>query len=152
MLFEKVAQAAVELFQDTFPLIKASMAPRTPQDPTQATYFGARTPDDGKIDWERPAIALYNLVRAVTAPYPGAFTYLRGKKLYVWSAHVIQDGVGGRWPPGTILGSHNGGCLIATETGHLLLTQVEQQGEEVIAGDTWFQSGGVAVGMQFGEK
>jgi methionyl-tRNA formyltransferase len=150
-LFEKVAQAAVELLRDTFPLIKAGLAPRTPQDPTQATYFGGRTPDDGKIDWERPAVTVYNLIRAVTAPYPGAFTYVRGTKLYVWSACPIQDGAGGRWPPGTILGSENEGCLIATGAGHLLLTQVQRQGEEVMTGDTWFRSGGVEVGTRLGE-
>jgi methionyl-tRNA formyltransferase len=151
-LFQKVSQAAVELFQDTFPLIKAGIAPRTPQDARQATYFGGRTPEDGKIDWGRPAVALYNLVRAVTTPYPGAFTYIRGKKLYIWRAHPLQDGAGARRPPGTILGSHNGGCLIATGSGHLLLTQVQPQGEAVITGDTWFRSGGVAVGMRLGEE
>jgi methionyl-tRNA formyltransferase len=151
-LFQKVAHAAVELFRDTFPLIKAGVAPRMPQDSTQATYFGGRTPDDGKIDWERPAVALYNLVRAVAAPYPGAFTYFSGKKLQVWSARLVHDDDGRRWPPGTILGAQNGGCLIATGAGHLLLTQVQLQGEEMMTGDTWFRSGGVEAGAQLGEE
>ncbi|HSF31006.1 MAG TPA: formyltransferase [Candidatus Tectomicrobia bacterium] len=151
-LFEKVAQAAVELLRQTFPCIKAGIVPRQPQDPTQATYFGARTPDDGRIDWDRPALGLYNLVRAVTTPYPGAFTFLHGKKLYVWSCRPIQNGAGERQPPGTILGTHEGGCLVATGQGSLLLTQVQLQGEEVTAGEAWFCRYGLATGTRLGEE
>jgi methionyl-tRNA formyltransferase len=151
-LFERVAQAAVELFRETFPLIKAGVAPRIPQDPAQATYFGRRTPDDGRIDWDRPVLALYNLVRAVTTPYPGAFTFLRGQKLYVWSARLMQDDAGTRWPPGTILGTREGGCLVATGTGHLLLTQVQLQGEEVMSGDAWQRRYGLEAGTRLGEE
>jgi methionyl-tRNA formyltransferase len=151
-LFERVAQAAVELFRETFPLIKAGSAPRIPQDPAQATYFGGRTPDDGRIDWDLPALRLYNLVRAVTTPYPGAFTFLRGTKLYVLSSRLVQDGVGARWPAGTILGTYEGGCLVATGKGHLLLTQVQLQGEEVISGDTWLSRCGLKAGIRLGEE
>ena len=150
-LFEKVTQAAVELFRDTFPLIKAGTAPRTPQDPAQATYFGARTPEDGRIDWARPAVELYNLVRAVTTPYPGAFTSSDGNKLYVWSARLSPDSAGVRWPSGTVVGAQHGGCLVATGEGLLLLTQVQGEGNEVISGETWLRRAGVEVGMRLGE-
>jgi methionyl-tRNA formyltransferase len=149
-LFEKVSQAAVELLRETFPLIKAGVAPRTPQDSSQATYFGGRTPNDGRIDWGRPALSLYNLVRAVTTPYPGAFTHFGGKKLYVWSARLPGDGAGEQWPPGTVLGAATGGCLVTTGDSHLLLTRVQLQGEAVMTGDTWFRTHGVEVGMRLG--
>jgi methionyl-tRNA formyltransferase len=151
MLFERVAQAAVELLRETFPLIKAGLAPRTPQDPARATYFGGRTPDDGQIDWSRSALGLYNLVRAVTTPYPGAFTSFGGKKLYVWSSRLIPDSADEPWLPGTIVGVHNGGCLVATGEGHLLLTQVQVEGEEVISGEMWLRRSGVESGMRLGE-
>ncbi len=150
-LFERVAQAAVELLRETFPLIKAGLAPRTPQDPARATYFGGRTPDDGQIDWSRSALGLYNLVRAVTTPYPGAFTSFGGKKLYVWSSRLIPDSADKPWLPGTIVGVHNGGCLVATGEGHLLLTQVQVEGEEVISGEMWLRRSGVESGMRLGE-
>jgi methionyl-tRNA formyltransferase len=151
-LFEKVAQAALELWRETYPLIKAGVAPRQPQDPTQATYFGARRPDDGRIAWDRPALGLYNLVRAVTTPYPGAFTFLRGKKLYIWSSRLIQEDADERRSPGTILGAYEGGCLVATGKGYLLLTQVQLQGEEVSAGDAWLRRSGLEMGTRLGEE
>jgi methionyl-tRNA formyltransferase len=150
-LFEKVAEAAVELFRDTFSLIKAGLAPRTPQDSARATSFGGRTPDDGRIDWSRPALGLYNLVRAVTTPYPGAFTSCGGKKLYVWSARLVPDSADDRGLPGAIIGAQNGGCLVATGEGYLLLTQVQVDGEGVISGETWLRSAGVEAGMRLGE-
>jgi methionyl-tRNA formyltransferase len=151
-LFGRVTQAAVELFRENFPLIKAGSAPRIPQDPAQATYFGRRTPEDGRIDWDKPALGLYNLIRAVTTPYPGAFTFLRGKKLYVWSSRLVQDGIDERWPTGTILGTRAGGCLIATGKDRLLLTKVQLQGEEVVSGDTWLRRHGLEVGTRLGEE
>jgi methionyl-tRNA formyltransferase len=149
-LFEKVAQGAVELFHATFPLIKAGMAPRRPQDPQQATYFGGRTPADGKINWARPAHALYNLVRAITIPYPGAFTSFGGKKLYVWSARPLLDRTTTRWPAGTVVGAQQEGCLVATGEGQLLLTEVQGDGEGVMSGAAWFHRAGVEAGMPLG--
>jgi methionyl-tRNA formyltransferase len=150
-LFEKVAQAAVGLLRETFPLIKTGIAPRVPQDATQATYFGGRTPEDGRIDWGRSALGLYNLVRAVTTPYPGAFTFLRGQKVYVWSSRPMPDSVGEQCLPGTVVGVHEHGCLVAAGEGHLLLTQVQLEGGEVVSGDVWFRSCGLTRGTRLGE-
>jgi methionyl-tRNA formyltransferase len=151
-LFKKVAQAALALFRETFPLVKANSAPRIPQDPAQATYFGGRTPEDGRIDWDRPALSVYKLVRAVTAPYPGAFTFLRGKRLYVWSSRVMHENTRGKWPPGTILGAQDEGCRVATREGQLLLTQVQLQGEALITGQALMRRYGLETGMRLGEE
>src|SRR5262245_17730529 len=88
-LHRKCAAAAGALLREVWPSIEAGTAPRTPQDPTQATYFGRRTPEDGRIDWSRPARACWSLVRAVTHPYPGAFTFVEGRKLFVWKAALL---------------------------------------------------------------
>jgi len=54
-LFRKITAAAAELLRETLPLIKSGIAPRIPQDAGQATKFGGRHPEDGKIAWEAPA-------------------------------------------------------------------------------------------------
>ncbi len=64
--------------REAYPLLRAGTAPRLTQDHARASYFGGRTPADGLIDWRHPARQTYNLVRAVTHPYPGAFTFLPG--------------------------------------------------------------------------
>jgi methionyl-tRNA formyltransferase len=85
-LHRKLAPAARALLAETLPAIREGRAPRVPQDPTAASHFGRRGPEDGRIDWARPAREVHNLVRAVTHPYPGAFTRLGNRRLFVWWA------------------------------------------------------------------
>jgi methionyl-tRNA formyltransferase len=59
-----------------------------PQDEAAATRFGRRTPEDGRIDWTRTAKEVHDLVRAVTHPYPGAFTDVFGEKTFVWRSRM----------------------------------------------------------------
>ena len=61
------------------------------QDETGATYCCTRVPDDGEIDWAAPTEAVDRLVRALTDPYPGAFTYLGTRRLWVRSGTPVAD-------------------------------------------------------------
>ncbi|MFS1562942.1 MAG: bifunctional UDP-4-amino-4-deoxy-L-arabinose formyltransferase/UDP-glucuronic acid oxidase ArnA [Candidatus Arsenophonus phytopathogenicus] len=90
VLHEKIRQAAEQLLADTLPLIKMGDYSATPQDESKATYFGRRSAEDGLIDWSKSATEVNNLVRAVTEPYPGAFTYLAESKMIVWRARVLE--------------------------------------------------------------
>jgi methionyl-tRNA formyltransferase len=74
-----------------------------PQDPALATEYPRRTPEDGRIDWKRSALQVRDLVRAVAAPYPGAFTDLPdGRRLFIWKA-AVEQAEGRLGPAGTIL-------------------------------------------------
>lgn len=64
--------------------------PAIEQDQSAATYLALRRPEDGEIDWTLPAPEIERLIRAVSRPYPGAFTFLRGQKLTIWSARVAS--------------------------------------------------------------
>jgi UDP-4-amino-4-deoxy-L-arabinose formyltransferase/UDP-glucuronic acid dehydrogenase (UDP-4-keto-hexauronic acid decarboxylating) len=100
-LHEKLARAAGELLDEILPRIKNGTAPRTPQDAAEATYFGGRRPADGEIDWSRAPHQVRNLVRAVTRPYPGAFSHLGDKKCLFWAVSTAPGG--SNVPAGTIL-------------------------------------------------
>ncbi len=126
-LYRKLTRAARELMAETYPLLVAGRAPRRPQDHALATKFGGRGPDDGRIDWRRPAVEIYNLVRAVTHPYPGAFTFLRGKKLFVWKAAV--DRQDGDADAGGVLSLNENGVRVAASEGVLVLQQLQLERE-----------------------
>lgn len=96
----RVATAARRVLERRWDELAQGRAPRRPQDESRATYYGGRRPEDGRIDWSRDAHSIYNLVRAVARPYPGAFTEVAGRRLYVWWARP-EAGHGGR--PGEIL-------------------------------------------------
>ncbi|WP_024872254.1 bifunctional UDP-4-amino-4-deoxy-L-arabinose formyltransferase/UDP-glucuronic acid oxidase ArnA [Tolumonas lignilytica] len=101
-LHGKLKAAAEQLLAATLPQMKAGNITLTPQDEAKASYFGRRTPADGEIHWHKPAQEIYNLVRAVTRPYPGAFTFAGDRKLLVWQAAVVPAR-GGNHTPGTIV-------------------------------------------------
>jgi UDP-4-amino-4-deoxy-L-arabinose formyltransferase/UDP-glucuronic acid dehydrogenase (UDP-4-keto-hexauronic acid decarboxylating) len=100
-LHGKLRSAAAELLAQTLPTLGKGEIHGTAQDESKASYFGRRTAADGVIDWSQPASRLYNLVRAVTQPYPGAFCPVGEHKLIVWNAKVMSGNNGQL--PGTVI-------------------------------------------------
>lgn len=76
-----VADAAARLIGRELPRLAAGAPIGREMDLSQGSYFGARRPEDGRIDWARPAASVHNLIRAVAPPFPGAFTELKGRRL-----------------------------------------------------------------------
>ena len=93
-LHAKLREAATALLRDALPQLAQGKLSETAQDESKATYFGRRTAADGKLDWKQPAEQLFNLVRAVTQPYPGAFCAVGEHKLIVWQADVVKGNEG----------------------------------------------------------
>jgi methionyl-tRNA formyltransferase len=140
-LFARMTASAGKLFRATYPLLRLGQAPCFPQDHTLASYFGGRKPADGRIDWGQSAIAIYNLIRAVTHPYPGAFTFFQGRKLFVWAGKIMAAPVSEPAAPGLVIAAVPGeGLLVATGAGHFLITQAQWEGEPEFLGPvlaTW---------------
>ncbi|KHS79906.1 bifunctional UDP-4-amino-4-deoxy-L-arabinose formyltransferase/UDP-glucuronic acid oxidase ArnA [Pectobacterium brasiliense] len=89
-LHGKCRTAAAALLAQQLPLIRSREITLTPQDESRASYFGRRTAADGLIDWQKSACEINNLIRAVTEPYPGAFTFLGERKVIIWRARVVK--------------------------------------------------------------
>lgn len=103
-LFGKMEKAAESLLSGLLPRIVTGDVPRRPNEIAKGSYFGGRKPEDGRIDWTRSAVEIYNLVRAVTRPYPGAFSFLLGEKLLVWWATPASaEKFPGAVPPGKLV-------------------------------------------------
>jgi len=85
-LIARTNLALAEAILELAPAIRSGRLPRTPQDHSRATYYPKRTPADGLIDWSQSAADVYRLIRAAGRPYPGAFTFLEGRKLTIWRA------------------------------------------------------------------
>lgn len=129
-LYGKVNETLRGMMDRAIPLLQSGEGPRRPQDHSKATYCAKRTPADGLIDWAMPADVVWTLVRAVGDPYPGAFTYFKGRKLHVWEAEYV-----GRGPytglPGQIQVLDDAGALVQCGDGrHVLLKTVQVQGQE----------------------
>ena len=125
--FRKVLPCARRVLARQIDALLAGTARETPQDESQATYFGGRKPEDGRIDWNRTSREIFNLIRAVTDPYPGAFTDVGGARLMVWWAEEDSPAARGRkGRPGEVL--FLSPLVVATADGALELTRLEWRG------------------------
>lgn len=88
-VFAKVVVAAEQTLWRVLPDMQAGRAPGLPNDLANGSYFGGRNADDGRIDWTRPAREVYNLVRAVAPPYPGAWSMLGDHRCVVAKARRL---------------------------------------------------------------
>ena len=101
-LSEKACAVSATTLDEILPRIANGTAARSPQNHAHATYFGGRRPADGEIEWSKPARDVRNLIRAVTHPYPGAFSHVSGTKCLTWSASEVHVDAS-RYSPGTIV-------------------------------------------------
>ncbi|MDU5779235.1 MAG: bifunctional UDP-4-amino-4-deoxy-L-arabinose formyltransferase/UDP-glucuronic acid oxidase ArnA [Pantoea sp.] len=100
-LHRKLVACASELLEGALPAMKRGEIAARPQNHSEATLVGRRTPDDGRINWGWPAQRVNNLVRAVTDPWPGAFAFAGTLKFVVWKGRVHADAPPAK--PGTVL-------------------------------------------------
>jgi UDP-4-amino-4-deoxy-L-arabinose formyltransferase/UDP-glucuronic acid dehydrogenase (UDP-4-keto-hexauronic acid decarboxylating) len=132
-LYQKLCAKAKELLEEVLPHIKEGSVLRMAQDLKQGSYYGGRRPEDGRIDWSWPVVRIYNLVRAVTEPYPGAFTHFpQGETLFIWWALPEEDGV--RKGPVGALEFEKDNVYVRASDGRLRLLDIEV-GKKRMKGD-----------------
>ncbi|MFS9379866.1 bifunctional UDP-4-amino-4-deoxy-L-arabinose formyltransferase/UDP-glucuronic acid oxidase ArnA [Citrobacter sp. ANG330] len=100
-LHHKLCQTARQVLEQALPAIKRRETRDVLQNESDATYFGRRTPADSFLTWDRPATTLHNMVRAVAAPWPGAFCYSGTQKFTLWSSRVHAQNNSAQ--PGTVI-------------------------------------------------
>lgn len=127
-VFLKLIPLAGTVLRRSLPAILAGRAEGVEQDESRATTFGRRRPSDGLMDWTGSARALHDLVRAVAPPFPGAFTFWEGRKLFVWRTRVPEgaDASCGA-APGTVLSSEP--LTVATGSGPLIVTEARWEND-----------------------
>jgi methionyl-tRNA formyltransferase len=148
-IYEKVCQATVDVVLSGHAALLRGNAPRIHQIPGSGSYTCSRTPLDGCIDWQRPTRETYNLVRALTSPYPGAYTHLQGRKLLVWAAEPgPQVNYVGRIPGRVIgLSATEGWADVLTGDGVLRLTSVQLEDGEPVPPASLIKSVRISLGL-----
>jgi len=127
-LYRKLVPLGVELIDELHPKIVTGTAPRRKLEISKGSYFGRRKPEDGRLDWRWPARRIFNLVRAVTHPYPGAFCFVGGRKLLIWDAKIAAES-GARGTPGQAVRETVDGALeIAAGEGSVIVKVVQFEG------------------------
>ena len=120
-------KVGMELIKQWWPKISMGTAPRIVQDEAAANYYRLRNSDDGAINWSQSNSEIYNLVRALVHPWPGAFTFHRGKKIVVRKTVTLrcQD----NRIAGLVKDIGDDGLRISSGEGDLILQSVEIGGQ-----------------------
>lgn len=112
---------------------------------------GQRLPDDGLIHWELAASEVDLLVRAATHPNPGAFTFWRSRRLYVWAGEPVRvPGPPRDLPPGTILTVEAEGLVIMTGQGAYRILRCQPEGDDEVSGGDFGRDQAVGPGGYVG--
>lgn len=133
-VYGKVATSNQEMVAELIAQLEKGIRPGRAQPETDEPLLPRRRPEDGRIDWSSSATEVYNFVRALTRPYPGAFTQLEGEPLTVWSAGLMPPGCLSEAPAGTVLGPvvspvHAAvGVAVACGEGVIVLFEIEAGG------------------------
>jgi methionyl-tRNA formyltransferase len=122
---ERVVRAMPDLVADSLSLIASGDAAPRPQ-PPGGTYFGGRRDGDEWLDWSRPSVEIYNKIRGISRPGPGARTLLDGTLVVIWRARYEHE-----WPrylatPGEVVGRECGaGVFVKTGDSTVLLREAQ---------------------------
>lgn len=147
-VYGKQVNAAVELLRRALPDLLSGQSARTPLPPASTPSFGPLQPEECLIDWNRPGTTLYNLVRAVTRPYPGAVAGFRGRRCTIWKTDVRPAPLTGRRAsPGRI--TKLVPFQVDTGDGQLRLRELQLEGEPAMNSDEFIERYQVSVGESF---
>jgi methionyl-tRNA formyltransferase len=147
-VYARVADAGADMLRRHLAALLAGTAPRRPQPPPDDPPLRKRTPQMGITDWNRPAREVHNWIRALTEPYPGAFTFRSGRKIMLWeSAMPARQAPGGC--PGQVLGCDESGLRVGTADGPLLVTSLSDEGASPESALSWARRNGLDAAAPF---
>jgi methionyl-tRNA formyltransferase len=167
VLHDRLAQLGAELLVETIPLyVTGEMKPQ-PQPATGSTYAAKIRKEDGQINWARPAVQIWNRLRAFT-PWPGAFAFLEGARtacppeteaeacgqalraqnrqlLKIWKAEVVEKS----GAAGEVLSADKTGIVVACGRHALRILELQREGGKRLAVEQFLSGFSLKAGQQF---
>jgi len=122
-LHERLALMGAEVLLETIAGLMEGTLQRKPQDPAQATYAPRLKKEDGLIRWDGDAREIRNFISGLSSQ-PGAYTYLRGKMMKIYSAAAVEGPVAET--PGTIVKT-TAGLRIAAKGGYVEIRELQME-------------------------
>lgn len=125
-LYKKLEDKAVEQIEEITNRFSKNQMLVTPQNHQDANYWRKRSKIDGCIDWRMSSTSIYNLIRALTNPYPGAHCIHRGKEVIIWKAKDLGElNEYKHWEPGKVIASKQGEFIVKCGQGAIELIEHE---------------------------
>jgi methionyl-tRNA formyltransferase len=148
-MFEKLSFAGAQLLKETLPELLAGTVQAVPQNDNEAVYSPNISREQELIDWDQPAMAIWNKVRGLN-PRPGAYTLWNGEVLKIWSCAKPGAESTSEKAPGTVLSAGDEGILVATGEGLLTITELQPAGKKAMSAGQFARGGQLAAGTVLG--
>lgn len=145
-MFEKLSVVGMELLRETLPSIIEGTNPRTPQDEKGVTYARNISREQERIDWSKPAEAIYNQVRGLH-PWPVAFTTFNDQNMKIWWTEPAASSKSGR--PGEVLELTDNAILVQTGEGALAITDLQPAGKKRMSAADYLKGPKIQAGDYF---
>lgn len=123
-LYEKISVVALQQISELISGLHNKTLVSRPQDPSLATTWRKRHLEDGKVDWRMSNTQIYNLVRALSHPYPGAHFMLDGSSVRLWKVSIIENKATDL-EPGKVIEISENGPIVKCGVGALCLTSMD---------------------------
>jgi len=88
-VLEKTERSIADILKENYSKLLSGEAPRTKQNHKNATYCSQRKPEDGRINWNFSNKKIHDFIRAQAPPYPGAFSYIKDKKITITKSRLF---------------------------------------------------------------
>lgn len=145
---EDLARIGAHLLLDVLDRLDDGV-PEIPQDDGLATYAPRITREDGAIDWNRPARAIHDQVRALH-PWPHAFTFLHGERFIILTTRVVDGPAGATQPAGRVERASGETLRLTTGDGPLDIVRIQPEGRRPMLTREFLAGHRVEAGAAFG--
>ncbi|MBR2716979.1 MAG: methionyl-tRNA formyltransferase, partial [Oscillospiraceae bacterium] len=143
-LFDRLAPMGAELLIRTLRDIESGTAPRTPQNPAEATYAPPLSKEEAPIDWGLEPDRILHHIYGMQ-PWPGASAVLGGTGFKVFAAKKTENSTS--LAPGTVVSAGKRGIEVACGGGRtLLVTELQAAGGRRMAACDYLAGHPVEVG------
>ena len=137
-----------DLLGETLEALSDGTLQRTPQ-PKESNYAPMLTKETGHIDWTASAQVIHNLVRGLDS-WPGAYTFLDGKKYKIWRTRRTGEPVPEGTTPGTVLrADKKTGLFVAAGDEVLEIIELQAPGKKRMGATEYLNGHGLALPAQF---
>ena len=126
-VLDKVDAATYNLMYAYFPLLRNDRAPRKKQNLNEGNFRRLRKEIDSIIDWNKNSNAIYNKIRAISSPYPGARGLIDKIQYTVWESEVVDTfPFGENEAPGTLIAKlYDNSLIVKTRDSFLRVLKYE---------------------------
>ncbi|MBO8158518.1 methionyl-tRNA formyltransferase [Thermosyntropha sp.] len=144
-----LAWKGADLLIKTIKSLKSEKIKRQKQDGSKATYAAMLTYADEIIDWNKPASAIHNQVRALS-PKPGAYTTIGKNKIKIFKSRIAEKDTEGK--PGTILTVNKDSFIVQTGKGSLEILELQREGKKRMPASEFIKGNRIIEGLVLGRQ